>query len=163
MYLLGSILGCSLVDPWVKSSQGQSTWGWLKIPLVDIQNPGPQNSGKWEREDLLDLVLFCMCFLMSWTSFYKHDRAKKIYEIINLEIVFSWNIFHTSGNAFGSMWFLAWIVTYIQLGVSCLWNDVKNIRKHMQKALNLLSPLSHFPKFLRTRVLNTYWGYLKSP
>ena len=31
-----SPLGCSLVDPWVKSWQGQSTIGWLQIPLVDI-------------------------------------------------------------------------------------------------------------------------------
>ena len=50
----GSILDFSLVDPWVKSWQGQSTMGWLLIPLVDIQNSGPQNSGKWQREDLLD-------------------------------------------------------------------------------------------------------------
>ena len=42
IWLLRSWIGCSLVDPWVKSWQGQSTLGWLKIPLVGIQNPGPQ-------------------------------------------------------------------------------------------------------------------------
>ena len=76
---IGWCIGCSLVDPWVKSWQGQSTIGWLKILLVDIQNPGPQTQGSnREREDLLDLVLFCTCFLMSWTSFHKHNRANWI-------------------------------------------------------------------------------------
>ena len=51
---------------------------------------------------------------MSWISFRKHYRANWISVIMHEENVFSWNIFHTSGNIFSSMWFLAWIVTYIQ-------------------------------------------------
>ena len=43
----------------------------------------PTNSGKWQREDFLDLVLFCMCFLMTWTSFHKHDTANWIYVTIH--------------------------------------------------------------------------------
>ena len=30
---------------------------------------------------------------------------------------------------------------FLELAVSCLWNEVEEIRKHMQKSLNLISPL----------------------
>ena len=39
-----STLGCSIVDPWVKSWQGQSTLGWLQIPLVCNVYPEPWSS-----------------------------------------------------------------------------------------------------------------------
>ena len=93
-----------------------------------------------------------MC--MSWTYFHKHDRANWIYVTKHEEIFFSWNIFHTSGNTYASMWFLAWIVTYIQLAVLCLWNEVQNIRKRMQKSTkSWKSSLCHLPEFLRTKML----------
>ena len=91
---------------------------------------------------------------MSWTSFHKHDRANWIYVTKHEWIVFPWYIFHTSGNTYASMWFLAWIVTYIQLAVLCLWNEVQNIRKHMQKSTkSRKSSLCHLPEFLRNKIL----------
>ena len=116
-----------------------------------------KNSGKWQREDLLDLVFFCMCFLMSWTSFHKHDRANWIYVTMHEEFFFSWNIFHTFCNALASMRFLAWIVTYIQLAVSCLWNEAQDIRRHKQKSTkSSKSSLCHFPELLRTMILDIH-------
>ena len=42
-----------------------------------------KNSGKWQREVSLDLVLFWLCLLMSWASFHKHDIAIGIYVTIH--------------------------------------------------------------------------------
>ena len=88
-----------------------------------------------DRERIKYIKCFFAC--VSWclellsTNMTEPTESMRLYTIL-----------HTSGNALASMWFLAWIVTYIQLAVSCLWNEVQDIRKHMQKALNLVSPLS---------------------
>ena len=86
-----------------------------------------------------------MCFLMSWTSFHKHDRTNWMYVTMHVGNYFSFTIFHTSGNALSSIWFLIWIVACIYLAVSCLWNEVQHIRKHMQKSTkSSKSSLFHF-------------------
>ena len=66
-----------------------------------------KNSGKWQREDFLDLVFFCLCLLMSWASFHKHDIANWIYVTIHTRkyIVATalpdvWNIFQEKNNFF---------------------------------------------------------------
>ena len=46
------------------------------------------------------------------------------------------------------------ILAWIQLALSCLWKEVQDIRKHMQKSIKSnKSSLYYFLEFLRTRVL----------
>ena len=56
-----SALGCFLVDPWFKFWQGQSTLGWLNIPLVGIQNPDPQKILEVKSRALSRLSAFIAC------------------------------------------------------------------------------------------------------
>ena len=57
-------LGCSLVDPWVKSWLGQLTIGWLKISLLDIQNHGTKKFREVTERELTRLSAFFAC--VSW-------------------------------------------------------------------------------------------------
>ena len=110
-----ALLGCFLVYPWLVFCQGQSTLGWLWIPFVGIQNTGLKKFLKWNLQPFLDLVFYCLCFLMSWASFHKHDTSNWIYVTKHVGNSFSINIFHTSDSRLASMWFWAQIVIYISV------------------------------------------------
>ena len=81
---LESRLGCSLVDPWFKSWQGQSTLVLLSIPLLDIQNHGPQ---KFREVTERGLTTFSAVFLVSPNVLRlipKHDIRHKETQALNL-------------------------------------------------------------------------------
>ena len=121
----------TLLSSWPlgKILTGQSILGLLKIPLVDFQNPGPQKFQEMIEGGLAKYIIFF--YMCSWCLEF---LATRIYADIHVGFFSpSWNKFHTSGNALAPMWILTWIVTYTQLAVSCLWNEVHNIRKHMRK------------------------------
>ena len=91
---------------------------------MDIQNPCPQKFREVTERGLTRLsAFFCLCCLFpEFLSTNMTEPTESIWLCMK-KLFFSWNIFHTSGNAFAPMWFLTLIVTYIQLATSCLWNE----------------------------------------
>ena len=109
----------------------QIRWSDPGLSLVNPPPPFMQNgyligigASIWIRQVIWCLLMgdFCMCFLMP--SFHKHNRANFIHVTLHVGICFSWYIFHPSSNLLASMWFISRLVAYIQLAVSCLWNEV---------------------------------------
>ena len=103
--------------------------------MAGIQNPGPYTFQEGIEHRQLNFSAFCMCFLMSWISFHKHDRVNWIYVTICVTVKkkFSWNIFYTPGKALALIWVFILLVAYILLTVPCLWNKIIDIRKYIQK------------------------------
>ena len=140
-------------DPWVKSWRGQSTIELLKVPLVDIQNPGPQKIWEVTERGLPKLGAFLLVFP---DVFYFFPQARQ--SQLNLCNYIWRNFFHTSGNVLVLMWFLAWIVTYIYPFGYVMFVEWSSRHQETQakKALNLERPLCHFLEFLRTMILDIH-------
>ena len=59
---------------------------------------------------------------------------------------------------------LSRIFSWLCLVFFCVWKvDISRHQETHEKALNLVSALDTTSGHLRTRVLDTHWGYLKSP
>ena len=112
-----------------------------------------KNSGKWNREHLLDLVLFLHVlpdvlnfFQQTWHSqLYRCDYTCRILFFLKY-LPHIWKLF-----GFNAGWH---IFSYIyQSAVSCLGNEAQEIRKHIQKSTYSTNcSWFHFTEFLRARV-----------